>query len=275
MVSLDLPSVDAYRHDGWTALADSTRRAIFERLADHPHAVGELATLLPVSRPAVSQHLKVLKDAGLVLGQQVGNRRVYRVDPVGLAALRDQLDLFWSKALVTFKSAVEQPHSAPGGSMTSQAQLSSVRTQILVAAPVEHAFRVFVEDFDRIKPHEHNILQVPIDKTVFEPRVGGYIYDLGVDGSQCRWARVLVYEPPHRLVFSWDINPQWQIESDPSKTSEVEVRFVSESPEQTRVELEHRNLDRHGGGWENERDDVSGEGGWPLYLARYAALFTA
>ena len=113
MVSVDLPSVDAYRHDGWTALADPTRRAIFERLADHPRAVGELAAVLPVSRPAVSQHLKVLKEAGLVVDQHVGNRRVYRVDPVGLAALRDQLDLFWSKALLTYKSAVEEPTEQP------------------------------------------------------------------------------------------------------------------------------------------------------------------
>ena len=107
-VSVHLPSVDAYRSDGWTALADPTRRAIFERLADHPRAVGELAAELPVSRPAVSQHLKVLKEAGLVMDQHVGNRRVYRVDPEGLRALRQQLDLFWTKALATYQRIVEE-----------------------------------------------------------------------------------------------------------------------------------------------------------------------
>ncbi len=97
-----------YRGDGWTALGDPTRRAIFERLADRPRAVGELARELPVSRPAVSQHLKVLKDAGLVVDRRAGNRRIYRLDPVGVGALRAYLDEFWNKALAAYKEAVEQ-----------------------------------------------------------------------------------------------------------------------------------------------------------------------
>jgi len=105
---------------------------------------------------------------------------------------------------------------------------------------------------------------------VFEPRVGGQVYDRGVDGSECRWARVLVYEPPNRLVFSWDINTQWQIETDPDKTSEVEVRFISDGPKRTRVELEHRNLDRHGGGWQQMRDTVGSPEGWRIGLRRFA-----
>jgi uncharacterized protein YndB with AHSA1/START domain len=154
--------------------------------------------------------------------------------------------------------------------MSTQAQAASVRTHIVVEAPVERAFRVFVDDFDAIKPREHNMLGVEIAETVFEPRAGGHIYDRGVDGSECRWARVLAYEPPDRLVFSWDISPRWQVETDPAKASEVEVRFVAETPERTRVELEHRNLDRHGEGWDGLRDGVASSGGWPLYLQRYA-----
>jgi uncharacterized protein YndB with AHSA1/START domain len=154
--------------------------------------------------------------------------------------------------------------------MTTQAQEASVQKQIVVEAPIERAFSVFTEDFDSIKPREHNMLAVEIAETVFEPREGGRIYDRGVDGSECQWARVLAYEPPDRVVFSWDINPQWQIESDLEKTSEVEVRFISETPERTRVELEHRNLDRHGEGWEGERGAVDSEGGWALYLERFA-----
>jgi DNA-binding transcriptional ArsR family regulator len=91
-----------------TALGDPTRRAIFERLADRPRAVGELAGALPVSRPAVSQHLKVLKDAGLVFDRRAGNRRIYQLDPDGVGALRDQLDRFWNRALAAYKVAVEQ-----------------------------------------------------------------------------------------------------------------------------------------------------------------------
>jgi DNA-binding transcriptional ArsR family regulator len=92
---------------GLLALGDPTRLAILERLADRPRAVVDLARELPVSRPAVSQHLRVLKDAGLVIDQAVGNRRIYRVDPDGLAALRDQLDRFWGRALASFKTTVE------------------------------------------------------------------------------------------------------------------------------------------------------------------------
>jgi DNA-binding transcriptional ArsR family regulator len=98
-----------YRVDGWTALGDPTRRAIFERLADRPRAVGELASELPVSRPAVSQHLKVLKDAGLVADRRAGTRRIYQLDPDGVGALRAELDRFWNKSLAAYKSAVEQP----------------------------------------------------------------------------------------------------------------------------------------------------------------------
>ena len=158
--------------------------------------------------------------------------------------------------------------------MTTQAQGASVRTQVVVEVPIERAFSVFTEQFDSIKPREHNMLAVEIAETVFEPREGGRIYDRGVDGSECQWARVLAYEPPDRVLFSWDISPQWQIESDLEKTSEVEVRFISESPERPRVELEHRNLDRHGEGWEGARDGVGGERGWPLYLQRFAELLT-
>jgi DNA-binding transcriptional ArsR family regulator len=99
----------AYRSDAWTALGDPTRKAIFELLAEHPRAVVELADALPVSRPAVSQHLRVLKDAGLVIDRPAGTRRIYRVDADGLATLRADLDRFWSRTLAAYKTAVEQP----------------------------------------------------------------------------------------------------------------------------------------------------------------------
>jgi uncharacterized protein YndB with AHSA1/START domain len=143
---------------------------------------------------------------------------------------------------------------------------------IVVEASIERAFRVFTEDFDQIKPREHNVLGVDIAETVFEPRVGGRVFDRGVDGSEFAWARVLAFEPPNRIVFSWDLSPQWQVEADPDRTSEVEVRFVAESAGRTRVELEHRNLDRHGEGWQGARDAVGGDGGWPLYLERFSRL---
>ena len=159
--------------------------------------------------------------------------------------------------------------------MTTQAHDTTVRRQIVVEAPIERAFRVFTEGFGSFKPKEHNLLGVAVAETVFEPRVGGNLYDRGVDGSECRWARVLAYEPPDRVVFSWDISPRWQVETDLQKTSEVEVRFLAEGPDRTRVELEHRHLERHGDGWEGVRDGVASPGGWPLYLERYGAVVTA
>ncbi|HYN99568.1 MAG TPA: SRPBCC domain-containing protein, partial [Actinomycetota bacterium] len=113
---------------------------------------------------------------------------------------------------------------------------------------------------------------VEIAESRFEAHEGGYIYDRGVDGSECRWARVLAYEPPKRVVFAWLITPQWSVETDVSKASEVEVRFIAEAPERTRVEIEHRHLERHGEGWESMRDSVNAPQGWPLYLQRFAGM---
>ncbi|MDT5031217.1 MAG: hypothetical protein QOC94_1388 [Actinoplanes sp.] len=155
----------------------------------------------------------------------------------------------------------------------TQADAAVVRREILVNAPIDKAFTVFTDRFGDFKPPEHNILQVPIAETVFEPKVGGYILDRGADGSECRWARILAYDPPHRVVFSWDIGPTWQVETDPDQTSEVEVTFTAETSDRTRVELEHRHLDRHGPGWESVRDGVGHDQGWSLYLDRYATLF--
>ena len=156
----------------------------------------------------------------------------------------------------------------------TETDTSTIRMQLVVEAPIERAFEVFTQRFGDFKPPEHNMLAVPIAETVFEPRVGGHIVDRGADGSECRWARVLVYEPPARVVFSWDIGPTWQVETEPENTSEVEVRFTAEGPDRTRVEFEHRNIDRHGPGWEAVRDGIATDQGWPLYLDRYAALIT-
>ncbi len=157
--------------------------------------------------------------------------------------------------------------------MSTQVSDTAVRTSITVEAPIERAFSVFTEGIGSWWPESHHILEAELAEMVFEPRVGGNIYDRGVDGSECRWARVLAYEPPHRLVFSWDINASWKIETDHSKTSEVEIRFTPEGGDRTLVELEHRNIDRHGEGWERMRDAVGSPGGWDL--TRFAEVAAA
>jgi uncharacterized protein YndB with AHSA1/START domain len=158
--------------------------------------------------------------------------------------------------------------------MTATTAASTVTLDLVVEVPVETAFRLFTEQFDQVKPREYNLLPVPVEETVFEPRVGGHVYDRGTDGSVCRWSRVLAYDPPERVVFTWDISPRWQLETDPDRTSEVEVRFSADGPGRTRVVLEHRHLDRHGDGWERYAAGLAAPDAWPLFLERYRALTT-
>lgn len=148
--------------------------------------------------------------------------------------------------------------------MNMQATETAVRRSIMVEAPIERAFSVFTDGIGTWWATDHHLLEADLAEMVFEPYEGGNIVDRGVDGSECRWSRVLAYEPPTRVVFSWDISLSWQIETDPEKTSEVEVRFIPEGPDRTYVEFEHRNLDRHGEGWERMRDAVGSENGWDL-----------
>ena len=114
--------------------------------------------------------------------------------------------------------------------MTTQTQATSVTTSIEVQAPIEHAFRVFTEGIGSWWNPDHHILQAELAEMVFEPRVGGHIIDRGTDGSECRWSRVLAYDPPQRVCFSWDINLSWELETDPAKTSEIEVTFTATGP---------------------------------------------
>ena len=159
--------------------------------------------------------------------------------------------------------------------MTAQATDTSVTTSIVVEAPIETAFSVFTEDMASWWPPGHHILEGELKEMVFEARAGGRVFDRGVDGSECAWARVLAYEPPNRVVLSWDINLEWQLETDSARASEAEVRFVAETPTRTRVELEHRHLDRHGEGWEQMRDAVGSDGGWTGVLGHFVDRMTS
>jgi uncharacterized protein YndB with AHSA1/START domain len=146
--------------------------------------------------------------------------------------------------------------------MTTQVQATSVTVSAEVEAPIEHAFRVFTEGIGSWWDPGHHILDAELAEMVFEPRVGGHIIDRGKDGSECRWSRVLAYDPPHMVRFSWDINLRWELETNPAKASEIEVTFTPDGPARTQVVLTHRHLDRHGEGWEAMRDAVGS--GWTL-----------
>ncbi len=154
--------------------------------------------------------------------------------------------------------------------MSMQATETSVQRSVVVNAPAERAFSVFTEGIGTWWDPSHHLLQAPLKEMVFEPRVGGNIVDVGVDGSEDRWSRVLAYEPPHRVVFSWDISTKWEREPDPAKCSEVEVTFTEQEPGRTLVSLEHRHLDRHGEGWEQMAAAVGAPNGWNLERFRAA-----
>jgi uncharacterized protein YndB with AHSA1/START domain len=154
--------------------------------------------------------------------------------------------------------------------MTTETVDTSVRSSVEVGTPIARAFEVFTDEIGTWWDPTHHILDGELAEMVFEPFVGGNVYDRGVDGSECRWARVLAYEPPHRFVISWDINVQWKRETDHGRTSEVEVRFTEQGPDRTLVELEHRNLERHGEGWEQMRAAVAD--GWSAGVRAFAEL---
>lgn len=145
---------------------------------------------------------------------------------------------------------------------------SSLSREIVVEAPQERAFRVFTESFDSWWPREHHIGQSAMKQAVLEGRQGGGWYELGEDGSRCQWGTVLVWDPPRKLVLTWQITSQWQY--DAAFVTEVEVRFSPEGPRRTRVVLEHRHLDRFGAAADQMRQTFSSEGGWNGLLQRFA-----
>jgi uncharacterized protein YndB with AHSA1/START domain len=141
--------------------------------------------------------------------------------------------------------------------------IPSVTKTVTVEVPVERAFEVFTGRFASWWPLEtHHIAEKPAETAVMEPRAGGRWFERAADGSECEWGRVLAWEPPHRLVLAWHLNERWDYVPDEERSSEIEIRFIEDGPDRTRVELEHRCLERHGEGAEAIREAVSSDGGW-------------
>ncbi|MGH3657072.1 MAG: SRPBCC family protein [Micromonosporaceae bacterium] len=153
--------------------------------------------------------------------------------------------------------------------MSDASAIPDINGKITVAAPIERAFQVFTESIVTWWPAAYHIGEAEMAEPVMEPRVGGRWYERGVDGSECDWGRVLVWEPPHRLVVTWQINGEWRYDPDPDHASEVDVRFTADGPEQTTVELQHRFLERLLGG-EAMHAAIGGAGGWSGVLTGYA-----
>jgi len=147
---------------------------------------------------------------------------------------------------------------------------TSVYTSIHVKASIERCWKVFTEGFNSWWPRGHHIGKADMQTAIIEPRAGGRWYEVGVDGSECDWGRVLAYEPPRRLLLSWHLNGAFQFDPDPAHASELEIRFVEDGARATRVELAHRHLDRHGGNWQELVRGVSTGEGWPGLLGMFA-----
>jgi len=259
---------------GLGALGDATRRRILERLASGPCAVGDLARTLPVGRPAVSMHLRVLQDAGLVRHERAGTRRLYRLDPDGLALLRTYLDAYWAGALGAFERAAagrqKGPHMAIETETEAETELRVLKT-VVVPLPLVEAFSLFIQQ-DRWWPQAtHHLAEPPCETVTLEPFVGGRWLERSADGRQQEWGRVLVWRPPHQLVLSWLMGADWTFEPDLAKSSEIEVRFLAEAPDRTRLEFEHRHLERYGERAEHMREIIDGPGGAIGVVIAYAA----
>jgi uncharacterized protein YndB with AHSA1/START domain len=153
--------------------------------------------------------------------------------------------------------------------MSNTPTIPALSGTITVAAPVERAFRVFTQSFDTWWPRQFHIGQAEMAEAILEPRVGGRWYERGADGSECEWGRVLAWEPPLRLLVTWQINGSWQYDPDPDRASEIEVRFIAEGPDRTVVELEHRYLERLVDG-QALRDGIGEGGGWNMLLGLFA-----
>jgi DNA-binding transcriptional ArsR family regulator/uncharacterized protein YndB with AHSA1/START domain len=232
------------------ALGDPMRRRIVGRLAAGPLDVGGLSAGMPIGRTAVSMHLRVLKAAGLVADRAVGNRRVYHLEPEALSQLRDHLDWYWERSLAAYQRAAQE----------RAAQLRAER---------EIGEQPMGQEWWPVDTH--HLAEPPGREVVLEPFPGGRWYERAADGTETDWGTVLAWQPPYRLLMTWQVSPAWTYEPDPDRGSQVEVTFTPEGPEVTRVDFMHRHLERYGPEAERMRRILDGKGGEPM--AAYARHF--
>jgi DNA-binding transcriptional ArsR family regulator len=250
------------------ALGDRTRRRIVGRLAAGPLDVGGIASVMPIGRTAVSMHLRVLKAGGLVGDRAVGNRRIYHLEPDALRRLRDHLDWYWERSLTAYQRAAEA--SAREQRLSTEQEIVVAKT-VRVNASLAVAFEVFVGQA-WWPVDTHHLAEPPGREVVLEPFAGGRWYERAADGTETDWGTVLVWQPPYRLLLTWQVSPQWTYEADPDRGSQIEVTFTPEDTHVTRVDLVHRHLERYGPEAERMRRILDGKGGEPLNsFARHIA----
>ena len=242
------------------ALGDPTRRRIISRLAAGPLDVSAISAGMPIGRTAVSMHLRVLKDAGLVVDRAFGNRRFYHLEPDALQRLRDHLDWYWERSMAAYQHAAED--GATEQNATTEQEIVVAKT-ILVSAPLAVAFDVFIGQ-QWWPVHTHHLAEPRGSEVVLEPFPGGRWYERAADGTETDWGTVIAWQPPYRLLLTWQVGPRWTYEEDPSRGSEIEVTFTPDGPHATRVDFTHRHLERYGPEAERMRRILDRRGGEPL-----------
>ena len=247
------------------ALGDPMRRRIIGRLAAGPLDVSGISAGMPVGRTAVSMHLRVLKAAGLVGDRAAGNRRVYHLEPDALRRVRDHLDWYWERSLTAYQRAAEARAAgarAREQDMTAGQEIVVAKT-VRVNAPLAVAFEVFIGQ-EWWPVDTHHLAEPHGNEVVLEPFEGGRWYERAADGTETDWGTVLAWQPPYRLLLTWQVSSHWTHEEDPGRGSQIEVTFTPEGPEVTRVDLTHRHLERYGPEAERMRRILDGKGGEPL-----------
>jgi uncharacterized protein YndB with AHSA1/START domain len=197
----------------------------------------------------------VLKAAGLVLDEPQGNRRIYHLEPDALRALRDHLDWYWGRALAAYQEAAEER----ARQMTDEIVVAKT---VRVNAPLAVAFEVFAEQ-GWWPVATHHLAGASGSEVVLEPFRGGRWYERAPDGTETDWGTVLAWQPPARLLLTWQVSPDWTYDPDPARGSEIEVTFTPDG-EGTRVDFTHRHLERYGDQAERMRRILDGQGGEPL-----------
>ncbi len=225
-----------------------------------------LAEGMPVGRTAISMHLKVLRDAGLVADTVVGNKRVYRLKPETLQALRDHLDWYWEKSLSAYQRAANYAGSERQVDTIEEVVVTkSVRVQ----APLAVAFDIFV-GHEWWPIESHHIAKKPGVVATLQPFPGGRWFERAEDGSETDWGKVTIWQPPHRILLTWQVSAEWTPVDDPLQGSVIEVTFVSLGPSEVQVDLIHRQLQRYGDETSRMRSILEEKGGEPLEsYARY------
>lgn len=245
-----------------TALGDGTRRSVFDLVAESPRSVGELAELLPVSRPAVSQHLRVLENAGLVSATASGTRRIYRVDLSGLAGMRNWINEQWDRVLDDFVDATRK-----GIQLRKGPQIEPVVKRRTLEIEPEAAFDLFTKRIREWWPvASHSIHAEDVTEIRFDRQVGGQVVEVAADGTEVSWADVMAWDPPNRFVLSWHPNP------DPIAASVLEVRFLAASDGGTEMYLEHRGWEEFGAEGQELRNNY--QAGWDVVLEPYETAAT-